>query len=282
MIKLRDCTTKPGWGAMAVLLAVTATPSFALDTKGLDCVIEPKMTVELASPVPGVLDEILVERGARVRKNQLLAKLKSGVEEANVRLARAQAELSSDIHASQARLDLNTRVHDRTSELYKTQMVPLAEADEAETKKVVSEYELKKAREDKQLAHLELERYVELLKQRSLLSTIDGVVVKRYKSPGEYVEDQPVLKIAQDDPLHVEVIAPLALHKSIRVGMFGEVQPEQPIGGSHRARVAIVDSVIDAASGTFGIRLELPNPQHLLPAGVRCDIRFLAEPVGSR
>jgi multidrug efflux pump subunit AcrA (membrane-fusion protein) len=102
-------------------------------------------------------------------------------------------------------------------------------------------------------------------------------VVKRYKSPGEYVEDQPVLKIAQDDPLNVEVIAPLSLYGSIRVGMLGEVQPELPVGGKHLAQVTIVDEVIDAASGTFGVRLALPNPQHGLPAGLRCDVRFLTE-----
>ncbi|QSA97864.1 efflux RND transporter periplasmic adaptor subunit [Methylococcus sp. EFPC2] len=266
---------KRNGAAVACLWMAGAWPAFALDAKGLDCVIEPKMTVELSSPVPGVLDEILVERGARVSKNQVLAKLKSGVEEANVKLARAQAELNSEINASQARLNLNARVHGRTSELFKTQMVPLSEADEAETKKIVAEYELKKAREDKQIAHLELERASELLKQRSLASTIDGVVVKRYKAPGEYVEDQPVLKIAQDDPLNVEVIAPLSLYGTIREGMMGEVRPEEPVGGKHVARVSIVDTVIDAASGTFGIRLELPNPQHQVPAGVRCDIRFL-------
>lgn len=280
---MMKCTRSLKRGVMTIVcsLAIDALPSFALDGQKLDCVIEPRMTVELASPVPGVLDEILVERGARVRKNQVLAKLKSGVEEANVRLARAQAELNSEIQASQARLDLNTRVHGRTSELYKTQMVPLSEADEAETRKIVSEYELKKAREDKQMARLELERYVEMLKQRFLTSTLDGVVVKRYKSPGEYVEDQPVFKIAQDDPLNVEVIAPLSLYGAIRVGMTGEVQPEQPIGGKHRALVTIVDSVVDAASGTFGIRLDLPNPQHEVPAGVRCDIRFLTQEVSA-
>ena len=259
---------------LAISVLFQSSPLLALDTHGLDCVIEPRMTVELSSPVPGVLDEILVERGDHVNKHQALAKLRSGVEEANVRLARTQAELTSEIVAAQARFDLSVRVHGRTSELYKDKMVPLSEADEAETKKTVAEFELKKAREDKQIAHLELDRATELLKQRSLLSTVDGVVVKRYKSPGEYVEDQPVLKIAQVDPLNVEVIAPIAMYGSVRAGMEAEVQPEPPVGGKYLARVVIVDSVIDTASGTFGIRLALPNPQQKIPAGVRCDIKF--------
>jgi HlyD family secretion protein len=39
--------------------------------------------------------------------------------------------------------------------------------------------------------------------------------------------------------------------------------------------VAIVDPLIDGPSGTFGARLLLPNPDHDLPAGLRCQVRFL-------
>jgi hypothetical protein len=35
-----------------------------------------------------------------------------------------------------------------------------------------------------------------------------------------------------------------------------------------------VDRVVDAASGTFGVRLQLPNPGYRLPAGLKCEIRF--------
>ena len=48
-----------------------------------------------------------------------------------------------------------------------------------------------------------------------------------------------------------------------------------PGGGVHEATVAVVDRVVDAASATFGVRLELPNPNYALPGGLRCDIRFL-------
>ena len=39
------------------------------------------------------------------------------------------------------------------------------------------------------------------------------------------------------------------------------------LGGSYKATVTIVDSVFEAASGTFGVRLELPNTASTLPAG---------------
>ena len=32
---------------------------------------------------------------------------------------------------------------------------------------------------------------------------------------------------------------------------------------------------VNAASGTFGVRLELPNEKQLVPAGAKCRVRFL-------
>jgi hypothetical protein len=52
------------------------------------------------------------------------------------------------------------------------------------------------------------------------------------------------------------------------------VHPAAPLGGSYRAVVEVVDPVIDAASGTFGVRLRLPNPDHSIPAGIHCNVEW--------
>ena len=46
------------------------------------------------------------------------------------------------------------------------------------------------------------------------------------------------------------------------------------VGGVYQARVTAVDPVIDAASSMFRLRLELPNPNHQIPAGLNCRVRF--------
>lgn len=72
----------------------------------------------------------------------------------------------------------------------------------------------------------------------------------------------------------MEVIVPIGRFGSILEGTVAEVRPEAPVGGVYQARVVIVDEVIDAASGTFGVRLELPNPDYSLPAGLKCKVLF--------
>jgi multidrug efflux pump subunit AcrA (membrane-fusion protein) len=93
--------------------------------------------------------------------------------------------------------------------------------------------------------------------------------------PGEYRNDQsPILTLAQVDPLRVEVFVPTRFYNQIRNESSAVIEPEAPIGGTYAATVTVVDRVLDAASGTFGVRLKMPNPEHLLPAGLRCKIRF--------
>jgi len=41
--------------------------------------------------------------------------------------------------------------------------------------------------------------------------------------------------------------------------------------------VTVVDRVIDAASGTFGVRLDLPNPDLSIPGGLPCEIQLVEE-----
>ena len=41
-----------------------------------------------------------------------------------------------------------------------------------------------------------------------------------------------------------------------------------------QAKVSLIDPIVDAASGTFGVRLELPNSDWGIPAGLECQVRF--------
>ena len=101
--------------------------------------------------------------------------------------------------------------------------------------------------------------------------------MERAMSAGERVDHETILKVAQIDPLRVEVILPSAMFGQIALGAGASVVPEIPGDTVHVAKVTIVDRVIDSASGTFGVRLELPNPDHSIPGGVHCQIQFLTE-----
>ena len=215
----------------------------------LDCLLEPNEEVKLSSQIPGILAKILVERGDHVRRGQVVARLESGVERAAVALA-------------QARVDFGKRKLVRNTELYEQELISIHEKDEMETEHRIAELELQEAKEK--------------LKLRTLRSPVNGIVTERHHSAGEFVGEDPVLTLVSINPLNVEIIAPVSLLGTIKKGMSATVEPESPAGGRYRGKVDIVDQFVDAASGTFTVRVSLPNPKNRIAAGLKCRVQFHA------
>lgn len=243
---VRAQTVPPQRVAVPAPVAKIPEPATAR-RKELTCMLEPSLEVNLGSQVDGIIAEVKADRGAVVSKGQVLIRLNAGVESASVDLARGKAAFAA-------------RKAERNEDLYAKQLISQQEKDQLET--------------EHRLAQLDLREKQELLRLRSIVSPINGVVVDRYLSPGDQVANKQILKLAQINPIHVEVVAPVDLFGQVRVGAMADVSMEPYLKGQHAARVTVVDRVIDAASGTFRIRLELPNPRHEIPTGLRCKIRF--------
>lgn len=261
----------------SIILILLLAPGGAMATEAQtieDCVIEPNRVTEVSSPVNGIIGAISVERGDLVKRNQVIATLNSEVEKATVELARIRAERDQAIKARTARLEFTQRLLERNRELFEQNLISEQVVDEAETDVLLAELELGEFMEERKIAELELARAREALKIRTIRSPFAGVVVDVLVAPGESIENRPLVRIASIDPLNVEVIAPVPLFGKIKKGLQATVMPEEPIGGEYPAKVVIVDRVLDAASGTFGIRLQLPNPRYRLPAGLRCAVDF--------
>ncbi|UUZ69411.1 HlyD family efflux transporter periplasmic adaptor subunit [Polaromonas sp. P2-4] len=152
------------------------------------------------------------------------------------------------------------------------------ERDEAEGDMKLAEAELHLAHENKQMAKLEWQQQSSLLNLRTIRSPFDGVVVDQLLYPGEVVEPsgqkKAILKLAQLDPLRVHVILPMAAFSKIKSGMEADIKPETPIGGRYVGKVKTIDRLVDAASGTFAVFLEIQNPKLDVPAGVKCRADF--------
>jgi multidrug efflux pump subunit AcrA (membrane-fusion protein) len=54
-----------------------------------------------------------------------------------------------------------------------------------------------------------------------------------------------------------------------------EVILPAPVNSQHRAKITIIDPIIDSASGTFRMRLELANKDYAIPAGVACQLQVI-------
>lgn len=271
----RAAAAKDLAGASAAASPAGAPPARATTTTtALGCLIEASAVAEVGTPVIGIIEEVLVERGDFVKRGQVLAQHENRVERAAVTLAQQKVANSAELRAAKSQINFAYRKAERTATLTELNFVSGQAREQADTEATMARMRLAQAVEQRDLAVKELEMARAQLQQRTITSPLNGVVVDRLVSPGERVENRPVFKIAQIDPLRVEVVLPAALFGRIAVGAVARVIPELPDSKTHEARVAIVDRVVDAGSNTFRARLSLPNPTQQLPAGVRCRVDF--------
>ena len=267
MIKLPQKTI------LNLILIAVFTPVIAInaETVEYDGLIEPNVVVDIGSPAEGIVDRVTVDRSNSVTKGQTLVVMESSVERADLAKAKAMATFDSEIGLQNTQLTFAIRTYDRFKSL---KGIANYDKDQAATEILRVKHRLEQARERITLAKLEQRKAQAVVNRCSIKSPITGVVVERYVSPGEYVDSQPLLRVAQIDPLRVEVIIPAQIFGRIIPGMTATIVPELPEYGEQVATVTIVDKLIDAASSTFGVRLELPNADQQMPSGLRCLVRF--------
>lgn len=257
---------------MLLLATAFAAPAWAAQPMG--CLIEPERVAEIGSQVVGVIESMDVERGDLVKKGQVIATLRADVERASVVVASSRAEAQADLQAAAANLSFYQQRLTRAEDLLAKKFISQQAYDQTRTEAEVAEQKLAQAREQRRVLSRERELATAQLSQRTIRSPIDGVVAERYLAPGERVEDKPLVRIAKVDPLRVQVVVPTAFFGKIQPGSTAKIVPELPDTQPVIARVTLVDKVIDAASNTFRVQLELPNPDLALPAGLRCKADF--------
>jgi RND family efflux transporter MFP subunit len=259
--------------AKAVLIALaTAASTPAAAVQPLGCLIEPHRVIDVGSPVIGVVESVKVERGDRVAKGDVIAVLRADVERAAVNVAATRAKVAAELQAAQANFELARQKYTRAEELRRQNFISAQALDQARAEAEVAEQRLAQAKEQRRISARELQLAEAQLGMRTIRSPVTGVVVDRYMSGGERVEEKPIVRVATVDPLRVEVVVPAALYGTISAGSMLTVTPELPTASPRRAKVTLVDSVIDGPSNTFRVRLELPNPNYELPAGLRCKV----------
>ena len=264
--------------AVACALMLALTPPAAAEEAPLapiSCLIEPDELVRLATPVAGIVAEVSVDRGDPVAEGDVIARLDTTLEQITLSLAQARAADQTRIRSLAARLDFLEAQAERTRDLAARNAISQIAALEAELDADIARHALDEARIAHEIAAIELAQAEALLEQKVLRAPIDGIVVERLLTRGEFPDTQShIATIARIDKLRVEAFAPLAYRDRLATGQRVTIHPEEPVGGAYPATITVIDRVFDAATATFGLRMELPNPDLTLPAGLRCEVVF--------
>ena len=220
----------------------------AEDVQGL---VLPFKEVAVSSPVmQDNIKDIEVEEGDKVKQGDVLAHLLNDREQLEVKrcenlIKRAEFE-------------------------YKGMKTLADEKLATEDSEVEKETDLEAAKLEYQLAATALD-------EKTIKSPLSGIVVKRYKEPGESVDRmEKLFDIVNIDQVYIQfylepgLIEKLAVKDKIPIHFPAFNEGAQ----QYEASVAFIDPRIDAASGLFRVKLLLDNPNHDIKAGMRGQADF--------
>jgi len=272
----------PAWSGAGALLLLAGLVSPSTASKevlsDMDCVVEPSLVVDLGTASPGQLAETFHDRSDFVQRGELMGRLESRVEAASLAIAEADAADVSALELRRLSAAFGSRTRTRNDRLGADEAISAQTLDQVRTETAMAEMQVLQEQRAQAMADLEVVRARAVLARRELRSPIEGTVVARLASAGEYIDSDPVYRIARLDPLHVEVIVPIDYLGALQVGSMAGVTLQAP-GFEQRvleASVRRIDGVADPASATYGVRLLLDNPDMDIPSGVRCSVDFFA------
>ena len=191
----------------------SATPPLAPRTADFDCLIEAAQTVDIRSPVTGILARVHARRGEAIRAGQVLVTIESSVESSAAESAKARADAQGAAELARAKVSALREKARRLVELLAEEFVATQAVDDAQAELKLAEAELRSSTENTQIARLDHRQAMDTLRRRQILAPFSGVVVDQYLYPGALVDagdtKKPVLKIAQTHPLAVQVLLPV-------------------------------------------------------------------------
>ena len=260
----------------APVTVVTLKPQDVAISRDLPGRAIPSLVAEVRPQVSGVIKRRLFDEGSVVKAGQPLYQLDDATYAADVQsalatLTRAEATLQA------ARL--NSR---RSSELIKIDAISRQEYENTEAA-------LAEASADVQVARAQLDRSRVMLSYARIVAPISGRIGKSAVTQGALVTSNqvdPLVVIQQTDPMYIDVTQSsaelLELRRDFvsgRLSRSGDALPvsirlEDGTRFANQGRLDFYDVTVDPETGSFSMRISVPNPGGVLLPGmyVRAEV----------
>lgn len=225
-------------------------------------VVSPRAS-NLAVQESGLVEAIHAEAGDSVESGQLLLEMDADL--AELELQRLQARLEeSNLLFSEAR-----RLADEARRLIDSKSISQTEysarlANEAAEQSRVRQLQL-------QISAQELR-----IERRRLLAPFAGIITERHSEEGEWLDaNSPAYRLVQTNPLRVIARVPERYFGEVRTGTPVSISVDARPGYRIEAQVEAVIAEADISSRSFGVRIQVDNPDGALAPGMSAHLEFL-------
>jgi RND family efflux transporter MFP subunit len=238
-----------------------------------------EQTVDIAPRTGGRLLDVNVKLGDRVRRGQVLAKVEDREIVEQVRQAEASQEVSkATIRQREADLNVARVNFDRSKNLFERQLLAKQALDDAESRYLaaLAQVDLSKAQLTQNDARLQELRIN--LENTRVVSPVDGFVGKRTVDPGAMVNTNTAIASVVDIS-KLRLVANV-VEKDLRMvspGDMAVVEVDAYPGEKFNGKIARVSPVLDPATRTAAMEVEIPNAEYKLKPGMYARIALTVE-----
>jgi membrane fusion protein (multidrug efflux system) len=205
--------------------------------------------VTVSTDLPGIVSEVAFESGAEVKKGDLLLKLDTRQEAAQLRSVEARRDL--------ARINL-----DRQRDLV--------------TKKAVAQSEYDAAATEFRQAEAAVEEARALVARKTIVAPFDGLLGIRQANLGQYLNVGSMIVALQSlDPIYVEFSLPQQHLGSIAVGKKLRLRAEGIEDAQFEGTITAIDSRVDESTRNIRIQGTVPNADRKLRPGMFVNVEVL-------
>ncbi|MCI0659374.1 MAG: efflux RND transporter periplasmic adaptor subunit, partial [Acidobacteria bacterium] len=196
--------------------------------------------VTVTADLPGVVEQISFESGRSVRQGEVLVKLDTRQESAQLTAAEAQRDLN----------DLNL---ERTRGLREQGITSQADYDRA-----VAEAKQSAARVGEIRATIQ---------RKVIRAPFSGILGIRLVNLGQYLQGgDPIVPLQSLDPIHVDFGVPQENLGHVKAQQMVRVYPEGDAGSPAEGKITAIDSLVDTATRNVHVQATFANPEgHLHP-----------------
>lgn len=236
-------------------------------------------TVDVAPKTGGRLVSMNVKLGDQVRRGQLIGKIEDREIVEQVRQAEASQNVGeATIRQREADLNLALTNVERSRNLYGRQLLPKQTLDDAEARytSAVAQVDLARAQLAQSASRLEELRIN--LGNLNVVSPVNGFVAKRNVDQGAWVsQNVPLVSVVDISSLRLVANVVEKDLRLVGVGDPATVEVDAFPGEKFNGRIARVSPILDPATRTAPMEVEVPNREFRLKPGMYAKVNLEIE-----
>ncbi len=245
--------------------ALSQNSSRSIRTYGLAV---PAQQVQLRSAIDGHVRELFASEGTSVKKGDVVVQLECRPAQASLKIAQLEANATGLLENAAAELETARSNFRRLESLHRQDVASSQEFSEAKLRFKRAEARLKIEQERLEASQAKLELAKAELDRFYLRAPFDGQVVQVQVTRGASVsKTKDLIQIVSLSKYRVDLYLPVEQANKLVAYTDVAVQITAPFKQEINAKIVFLSPLIEAATGTTRVTLEIDNVERKLPSG---------------